>query len=381
MMGNSWHWPSDLRSMPQALQAGGYHTAVIGKVHSHAGLEPYDVTAHEHETAERGFDEVFEVCGKSLPTWYRCRWTRHLESRGLFEKYLEDLRRRVAQLGGEDRYEPSFLAPDDTADGFIGNEACRWLGQYAADKPFFLHASFCGPHFPLDPPREFFDKYRPQDMPPPVGVTDPAQILRWQQLRALYCGLIEQVDRQVGGLLDILDRRALAGNTVVLFSTDHGDMIGDLGLNHKGVPNDASCRAPITMRWPGVVPAGAVLDGLAEAVDLPCTILDIAGRREDIPNLLPQSPGRSFLPYLAEQVSEIRPWAYAECGARRHWRMCCERGWKYVLGPDEREHLYDRNADGHDQHDLAGDPAAADPLHRLRRQLLLSITRVAAPNR
>lgn len=381
LMANRWHWPDDLPSMPQALQRAGYHTAMVGKLHSHAGLESYDVTAHEDQTRARGFDDVLEVSGKSLVTWYDCRWTRHLESRGLLQRYKDDLRYRNIQLGGCERYEPSFLETPDTMDGFIGNQACQWLGDHRGEQPFFLHASFCGPHFPLDPPREFFDKYRPQDMPAPVGVTDPAAIRQWQEHRALYCGLIELVDQQIGRLLDVLAARGLADTTAVLFTTDHGDMIGDLGLNHKGIWPDPSCRTPIMVRMPGLVQPATRLTGMVEAVDLPCTVLDIAGCGPDASVHLPRTPGRSFWPYVTGQSPTFRPWAYSECGGRRAWRMIVEDRWKYVFHTQGRDCLYDRIADPLDQTDLADSPAAAHHLARLRRQMIQSLTNCVAPDR
>ncbi len=382
LMRNCHTWPPGLHTMPRALQNAGYHTAVIGKVHAHGPLDFVDLTEHEHALLAMGFDEACEASGKSLASWRDCRWTQHLASRGLLDAYRRDMVRRNDQLGGHERYEPSFLKTDDYIDGFIGNRATDWLNDYASDQPFFLHVSFCAPHFPLDPPPEFFGRHRPEDMPPPVGVTDPAVIRQWQEHRAMHADMIALVDQQVGRLLEVLDQRGLADHTIVVYGTDHGDMLGDLGLDHKGWPHDPSCRTPITVRWPGVVEPQRTLDTMVEAVDLPCTLLDIAGCGERLNEHLPQTPGRSFLPSLTGQCDTHRQWAYAECalGAERTWRMCCEPGWKYILQPSGGERLFNLVDDPHEQHDLARDAAQAARISRMRHQLLSSMSSCVAPD-
>ena len=379
LMGNDHDWPAALRSMPQALQAAGYHTALIGKLHSHAGLYSLDITVDEWRTRDRGFDHVEEVSGKSLSYWYDCRWTHYLKEKGLLGKYREDLIRRNAQLGGGERYEPSLLSAEDSMDAFIGRRAAGWIDGYDGARPFFLHASLCGPHFPLDPPREYFERYEPSEMPPPVGVDDREEEERWRRLRALYCGLIEQVDGQVGRILDSLERRGWREDTVVLFCTDHGDMIGDLGRNHKSVWQDPSCRTPLTVAYPGVVPQGETVDALVESVDLPCTLLDLAGC--DVGGSLPQSPGRSFWPLASssgvDARSQGRDWAYSECGVgAKHWRMVVDREWKFVWHLSEGEMLFHRTEDPHDAVNLAGD----DPMKLMRQRLIESMASCVAPN-
>lgn len=399
LMRNCHDWPTRFPTMPQGLQRAGYHTAVIGKVHAHGPLDYIDLTRHESQLLARGFDEAVEVSGKSLASWRECRWTRHLEARGLLNAYRSDLCRRNEQLGGQERYQPSILDTDDYIDGFIGNRAVQWLQRYHSDRPFFLHASFCAPHFPLDPPPEFFGRHAPEDMPPPVGVSDPARVLQWQRHRALHADMIALVDQQVGRLLDVLDQRGLAEDTVVVYGTDHGDMIGDHDLTHKGWAYDPSCRTPITVRWPGHIPQGRRLDTMAEAVDLPCTLLDFAGCTGPLDKWLPHTPGRSFRACLTGQSNHHRDWAYSECSLGRGWgratdpakiddtkpdtqlwRMCCDPDWKYVLHDNGHDQLFDRRADPHEEHNLADHPDQADRVSAMRRRLIASMTCCVAPD-
>jgi choline-sulfatase len=167
-------------------------------------------------------------------------------------------------------------------------------------------------------------------------------------------------------------------DTVVIFCTDHGDMIGDLNRNHKSLWHDPSCRTPLTVSWPGIVEEGRTRDFMVESVDLPCTVLEIAGC--DPIRWLPQTPGRSFWKSLAGG-DEPRKWAYSECGiGEKAWRMVCGRRWKYVWHAAEGEMLFHRENDPHDSVNLADLPAQGDVLDLMKGRLIESMTRCVAPN-
>ena len=381
LLANAHDWPTHFPSLAHALQQRGYDTSLIGKLHSHAGLFRRDLVADVHETQERGFNAALEVSGKSLAWWYDCLYTRHLARKGLLETYREDVASRCEQLGGRERYAPSPLPCEDHMDSFIGARAREALGRLPDDRPFFMHVSFCGPHFPLDPPEPYFSRYRPEDMPPPEGVEDGEEMRRWQERRALYCGLIELVDHEIGRLLQRLDEKSLANNTLVIFTTDHGDMMGHRGFGGKGRPFDTATRTPAIVRLPGVIAGGKTLDGLVEAADLPCTILEAAGCGDDdaIGALLPNTPGRSWWEYARGETDTHRQWVFSECNTGA-WRMCRDRDWKYVFTTDGEDLLFDLRSDPWEFHNLIDDPALAERVSRMRAMLLESMSRCAAPN-
>lgn len=387
LLRNCHDWPSGLPSMPQALQRAGYHTAIIGKLHSHEGLHHRDLCDPEHvqDTRDRGFDHVFEVCGKSLAFWFDCNWTRYLEERGQLARYRDDLAVRSVQISGDQArgdYGPSFLPTEDNMDSFIGRHVAQWLqDERPSDQPFFLHASFCGPHGPYDPPEEYAAQYRAEDMPPPEGVDDPEAIRQWQHLRALYCAQIELIDDQIGMVLENLERNGLADNTVILFATDHGDMLGHLGRGAKGPAYDTSSRTPYLLYWPGKTSAGTVLETPVEAVDLPATIMDIAGLGPDPTNQIPYSPGRSFLQYALGEGAPARNWAYSEWGhGINSWRMCREADWKYVMSPQGGDQLFHLADDPWEMHNLIEHAEHTERISRMRRQLLESMLSAVTPD-
>ncbi|MFP4029885.1 MAG: sulfatase [Candidatus Brocadiia bacterium] len=380
---NCHDWPSDLPSMPKALQSAGYYTALIGKLHSHEGLYHRDLCHPDYiaDTHARGFNHVSEVCGKGLAFWFDCRWTRHLRRRGLLDKYRGDIAFRNGIVkDGKNSLRPGFLSPDDSIDGFIGREANKWLETYAQEDPFFLHVSFCGPHPPFDPPVEYARRYKAEDMPPPEGVDDPEKIKKSQRMRALYCAMIEHIDDRMGDLFNCLEERGLMQNTAVFFATDHGEMLGHLDMQSKAKPWDTSVRTPYVIRWPGRVQEGVELDGPVEAVDLPCTIMDVAGLGGDAGRYLPGSPGRSFLPYAADGKSQPRSWSYSEfTHGKRAWRMCREPDWKYVWRPNG-DMLFNLREDPWEFNNLIDNPDCGDHVSRLRRQLIESMSETTPPD-
>ncbi len=377
---NRHDWPTDLPTMPQALQRAGYHTALVGKLHSREGLRAIDLLDEEPVTRARGFHDVCEVSGKELAAWYDCRWTAHLRAIGALERYRAEVRESCWAFGGTERGVPTFLAEADSVDGFIGAHARQWLADYDGQEPFFLHASFCGPHNPYDPVRAYAELYDPAAMPAPPGVTDPAAIRHWQRMTALYCGLITQIDTETGRLLDLLDARGWAANTLVVFATDHGDMMGHHNRGTKGPPYDTSIRTPYLLRWPGVIPAGRTLEEMVEAVDLPATLLHAAGLGDDPRAHLPQSPGRSVLDYAVGRRAAHRPWAFSEfCVQEAHgWRLVRERDWKYVRHADG-DLLFDLREDPWEFVNRIDDPTQAPRVSRMRGQLIDALA--AAPDR
>ncbi len=202
------------------------------------------------------------------------------------------------------------------------------------DKPFCLIANFFDPHHGFGAPAEYRERYDPETLPRPVTTTDEladkpaiyteASIKSYagtmpgfrdhtaeeiQEIRAQYYAMVTLVDDEVGRILAVLSEQGLADNTVVLFTSDHGELLGDHQLLLKGpMMFDCSVKVPLLVRWPGVVPAGTVHESLVEWIDLAPTLLDAAG-------VSPQRPaqGRSLLPLLTGDRDWVdRDWVLSE---------------------------------------------------------------------
>lgn len=158
----------------------------------------------------------------------------------------------------------------DLAIGFLAEAAAR------PERPFCLLVAWGPPHTPLEPPERHRNTYAPDGLPLPASVP-PETADTARRERARYYGLVSALDDNVGRLLDALDRLGLAGDTLVLFTSDHGDSLGEHGLFRKTIPYDEATRVPLIARWPGRIPAGAVSDGLFHSVDIAPTLLALAG--------------------------------------------------------------------------------------------------------
>jgi choline-sulfatase len=377
---NAHDWPDQYESIAQILQQEGFQTALIGKLHSKAGIHFHDLRKDEPLTCARGFDHVVEVSGKALAYWFDCRWTEHLEHIGRLDYY----RKRFVDMAGVFDYGeevPIDLQPEDTMDGFIGAKAREYLESVSTDKPFFAHVSFCGPHFPIDPPEKYWQMYKDAEMPAPLGVDDPGRIALWKQRRKAYCALIHQIDDEIGSLLSILDRRSLTQDTLVIYACDHGDMLGWRDMKHKSKPYEPSARVPMILRWPGSIAPGQSFDEPVEAVDLPATLLEAGGVTNDIRRRIPQSPGRSFLPLATGTGPAPRRWAYSEWGDNeKAWRMCYSDGWKYIHRASGACELYDLTRDPDEADNRIEDPACAERVSRMRGCLIQRMTQALPPN-
>lgn len=204
------------------------------------------------------------------------------------------------------------------------------------DDPWFFSFNCFDPHHPFDPPAEYLKKYKPDDMPlPKIGASDPASKTSFQQLdsvwahnspgefhtgamedsdrrevTAAYYAMCELIDDQVGRILQALDETGQRENTIVVFMSDHGEMLGDHGIYFKG-PHfyDEAIRVPLIISCPSRFQSGLRVDGLTELVDLVPTLLEACGL--PIPERV---QGRSLIPHLtgAADPSVHRDSVYCE---------------------------------------------------------------------
>jgi arylsulfatase A-like enzyme len=205
---------------------------------------------------------------------------------------------------------PPAYGADETETAFITGEALRWLAEQPADRPWFAHVSFLRPHPPFVVPEPFNTLYDPADPLPfarrataeddaalhplvdywhrlarrdshfIIGAGD-REVATWadadfRTIRAVYWGMISEVDRQIGRLMAGLKAAGAWDNTVVVLTSDHGEMMGDHWTLGKFGFFDPSCHVPLIIRSPAGL-QGKTVGGFSEAVDIVPTILELAG--------------------------------------------------------------------------------------------------------
>jgi arylsulfatase A-like enzyme len=378
-------------SWVEDLTAAGYRCTSVGKMHTY----PYEASVG---FAERHVVENKDRAHPSLP-FFLDQWDKALWIRGHEKPSRVTYRRRADYADRLGAFE--WELPDDLhADAFVGNLARHWLDTYPHDgNPFFLQVGFPGPHPPYDPPARHLDPYRGREMPPAhrsradiesqpaplqalrrnhletdhdaiVHLDDPSEE-QLQRQRRHYFANVSLIDEQIGGLLDALDRRGVLDDTVVVFTSDHGDALGDHGHSQKWTMYEPSVHVPLLFWGPGRVRAGQRLDGLTSLMDIGPTVLQLAGLTPP-----PWMEAESLLPAL-----EGAEWTGREEVFSEHARdliltgtelmtMIRDRRWKLVEFADHPHgQLFDLDADPHEEHDLWGSAAHRQVRDDLRSRI------------
>ncbi len=368
IMRNADRWT---RSWVEDLNEAGYHCVNIGKMHT----KPFE--------APLGFHQRFVVENKDRyleGRYYFDEWDKALAARGLVKqqrklyRQRDDYRERMGAFTWD-------LPADTHPDNFVGGLAQWWLRTYPKAKPLFLQIGFPGPHPPYDPTPDAAAEYIDRDLPLPQvtrreleGQPPPFQELRahnmevdhdsivhleqptraqLQRLRAYYAANVSMIDKQVGQIMGALEEGGYLENSVVIFTSDHGDCLGDHGQIQKWTMYDIITRVPAIFWSPSRFPGGARVDALCQWMDIGQTVLELASLRprEDTQTI-------SLLPALRGEAWHGRDVVYAEHppdGVYHgpYMTMIRDERWKLV-------HFLDQ--DYGQLFDLAADPGEVDNL-------------------
>lgn len=300
-----------------------------------------------------------------------------------------------------------YYHPDIVEDGHLHFEHGHYVTDLITDKalefldtlskdnaPFYLSVHYTAPHAPWEAehhPKEFIDLYEDcpfrstPDVPDHPGLTCEPMYgtpRRKEKLRGYYAA-VTAMDQGVGKLLDALEERNLADNTLVIFAADNGMNMGHHGIWGKGNGTrpmnmyDTSVKVPFLVRWPGTVPAGQVCQRMVSAYDFLPTLLDLLGLdNQQIQHL----PGTSFADALRGQEEGGREEVvvFDEYGPVR---MIRSRQYKYIhrypYGPDE---FYDLQADPAEECNRIEDPEFADEILAMRRRMERWFNQYADPD-
>jgi arylsulfatase len=381
----SFEHPTYLR----ALQESGYWTAGVGKFHwmqnwpwGHERGKGHDLVALKNEVKRYGLNYVWEVSGKQLAVRNNCEYCRHLKSRGLLEAYRNHVEARgpnsmdpaITKWSGE----PWPFDEDDYVDMVTGKEIVKAIESRPSDKPFFLFGSFCGPHKPYDPPTSFLNGIADiddEELLPGESEMDSQTRARLRGVRRAYKAMIACIDVQVGRILDKLEHEGILDSTIILFTSDHGEMLGDHNRMSKMQPWRESVIVPTAIRHPEHLDARTCSSPI-EITDLTATILDLAGLDPQLalskpwPAFHDRIPCRSLMPIVSREVERIRDYAFSECSG--DWQMVQSEQWKYVRYLNQSsedittERLYNLADDPHEQRNVIIESAYAAVREELR---------------
>jgi arylsulfatase A-like enzyme len=381
--------PTDSRTWMQAIRSAGYRTSLFGKTHLYGHGPDVDMRRMEHLLHAYGIDDVHEIPGPAASRWCRSYMMGCWEEHGLLDAYRADHDNRFSCMRGDDDVDlvrPSSLPLEYYYDTYVARHAREYLDAYDREEPWCCWVSFGGPHEPWDTPEPYASMHRPEDMPsaaPGSGRPDgcpqgslydkldgkhrrlsPQDI---GKLRANYAGNVALIDEQIGTLLESIQRRGELDNTVIAFTSDHGELNGDYGLTFKSVFLNGATRVPLLVRTPQTVAAAGaprVWDGPVELMDIGATLAEYAGRTLDYPQF-----GRSLAGVVSGKSQEHR--RSALCEIHDEVMLQTER-WKFALNRQGEPYLlFDVAGDPQESHNLVSDPDCAGvvtELHGLCRQ-------------
>ena len=327
----------DERTIAEVFRAAGYATGAFGKWHNGAQF-PYHPRG-------RGFDEFYGFCS------------------GHWGDYFDPPLEHNGELVRGDGY----ITDDLTTHALAFMKATR-------DRPFFCYVPFNTPHTPLQVPDRFFDRFRRAEIALRYPGPQPEDVPATRAVLAMC----ENIDGNVGRLLDGLDHLGVADNTIVLYFSDNGPNTWrwNGGMRgRKGSTDEGGVRSPLLVRWPGHIPPGTKLRQISAAIDLLPTLAELAG--VSVPRDRPLD-GISVAPALLGQ-SELP----AERMIFSHWnRQVSVRTPRYRLDASGR--LYDMDADPGQTRDLAKqrpDVAAklSEAAARWKDEMLPSLTKDDRP--
>ena len=343
--------------MPQMLREAGYYTFGIGKMHWY----PQKALHGFHGTL---VDESGRVEQDGFISDYR-DWFK-LQAPGQDPDKTgigwNEHRASVYQL--EENLHPTY---------WTGKTAIDLIENYDDDKPLFLKVSFARPHSPYDPPQRFLDMYDGKEIPKPfVGEWDA----EWKEVdggksaafgdfgmehalksRRYYYANITFIDEMVGKIIQALKEKGMYKNSIICFTSDHGDMLGDYYHWRKTYAYEGSANIPFILKWPEnfkeKLPRGSLLENTTELRDFLPTFLDAAGA--EIPK---EMDGLSILKLVRNPSSEWRPYIDLEHATtyndKNYWIALTDGVWKYIwFFRTGKEQLFNLKADSGELSDLS----------------------------
>jgi len=368
---NNCRLPADSPSLPRVMNAAGYESFLCGKMH-------YDAACRY------GFTEIGGNMNRSRMTGVGNRRPagKLQRTQGYSDRFMD--------------FYPGESSGPMNHDRAVTAGVLEFLkNRKPADKPFFLLAGYLTPHFPLIVPESYWAHYKDKVPMPvvPEGYLDSLP-LNYQHLRVgfhydsvppdlvkkgreLYYGLTEWMDAEAGKVLAALAASVAASNTVVIYTSDHGENMGEHGLWWKNALYDHAARVPLIVSYPARWPGGQRRAGACSLADLVQTIADLGGTKTP-----PDWNGDSLIPWLDRPDAPWKDRAVSEYYAHHiasGFAMIRSGPYKYVYHtapdaehPAQRE-LYDLQADPGELHNLAGQPEQKALMEKLHTAMVKEI--------
>jgi len=384
-------------TFPRRLQQAGYTTASIGKTHFSSwpvAVEAGSPPPNDEWIASFGFDHVVEEFDKyvHLGHW-ETPYMRFLSEHGALQPYQDVI---AANFRGGDRHWNGVTSPlpqELDLTSFLADEAERWISLQPNDRPWFLQLSFVQPHVPLIGDPIWAEHYANAQIERTARSEPQALVDEWATHLGFlrkhshselltddfvltgarqYYAMVSLIDQRVGALLTLLEALGQLDNTWIVYSADHGEMLGDHGLMAKMNFYRSSVRVPLIVR-PATGITGRVESGPVQAFDVAATLLDAGGAAP-----LDGAPSRSLVPLVTGANDTTREYVASMIRMRPGtptWQAITDGQWRATINTDtgEASELFDLASDPDETRNLAADSAASEVLDHLADELVATI--------
>ena len=321
---NKVDYPLDQTTFYTLLRDSAYHVAGCGKFDLHKASPIWGVDG-THLIHEWGFSDGIDNAGKWDAINSGTKKPKDPYMAYLHEHESADVHVRDFEKRRKAHYKATFptsLPEEAYCDNWVAENGLQLMNTFPADKPWFLQVNFTGPHPPMDITKRMDKICRDRDFPQPNRNTkfDPET---HNAIRQNYSAMVENIDRWVGIYVAELEKRGELANTLIVYSSDHGEMLGDHNMWAKKKPYQPSVGVPMIIAGAGVY-RGVVSDAPVSLMDLHATFLEYANISQPA-----DTESRSLKPLLEGKTKGHREYVLSGLGS---WRMVFDGRYKLVTG-------------------------------------------------
>lgn len=355
--GNNRDYPLDKPTMYSALKNVGYHVLGVGKFDLRKNTCDW---YNEENPKKLGFTRSLDNEGKIDAVVHYERngapagpYMQFLEDKGFAKLHFDDLIAR----GKKTHVTP--LTDEVYCDNWVTQNAIDMINDTPIGEPWFMQVNFTGPHDPFDITENMRKTVKDKMFEPAhQGQTEPNEL----DLRRNYAAMIENIDRNIGKILALVEERGELSNTIIVYSSDHGEMLGDHGKYAKCVPFRGSVGIPLVISMPDGARNGEYETSIVELQDLAATFVELGGT-----TFADGEDSKSLLPVLADSEITHRELGFSALytATDKSFKCVVDNQYKYIEYKDGEKVLYDILNNPWEDHNIIGkQPEVAEKLKK-----------------
>jgi arylsulfatase len=344
---NGDNYPLSQKTFYNVLKEHGYSVGGVGKFDLNKATPWWGLDGWRDELSSLGFTHAVDNAGKMDAVLFGADepqdpYMTYLHEQGLAHMHAQDMMFRKGET------HPTPLPDDAYCDNWLSAHGMEMLRDFPREHPWFMQVNFTGPHNPWDVTVGMREGWKNADLPEPNRPTDDRD--RQIDIRRNYAAMLENIDRNIGLLFEEIKQRGEWDRTVIIYASDHGEMMGDYGKYGKSLPDRASVHIPLIFSGPGVR-KGVYSDALVELQDVGATVLDLAGLT------MPEAKEAiSMAPVLRGDTDTHRQFQRSALKTEGSaWSMICDGTYKYIVEQGKPLRLYHLPSDPWEHSNLAAE--------------------------